>query len=416
MAKKPTLTPEPEISEPSPVAPVRPAKPDPGVIDGEATEIRDEPAEPPPAPEIDDAPPRPGSIPPGALPLAAIAGGLGALIGAAIALIAAFLLDPRAAALDRSRASLATLEHSVETQSIALAALDQRLSVLEKGANGLAKADALEALAGRVGALEATNAGDAAKSALEEARAASAAAAKALDLAGRAPPPAAANEDNDADALAPRLDALEARLAKLEGASTAAKTDAPKTEARLAPGDSVAPTDAPAIAVLALSLDERFAAGEPFAAELAALAKRGVGADALAALKPFAASGAPTPAAIAASWASVEPRVAAAATPPATSGWDRLLDHMRALVRIRRVGAPAGADDNDSRLTAIGDALAQGNLASALDTFALLPNAARVAGADWVKATAARQSAAAASAALRADALARLTAGKAGSD
>ncbi len=162
--------------------------------------------------------------------------------------------------------------------------------------------------------------------------------------------------------------------------------------------------------MLALSLDERFAAGAPFAAELAALAKRGVGADALAALKPFADSGAPTTAAIAASWANFAPRIAAAAEPPAASGWDRLLDHMRALVRIRRVGAAAD-DDADSRVAAIGSALAHGNLASALDIFALLPDAARAAGADWVKGASARQSAAGAAAALRADALSRLTAG-----
>ena len=100
--------------------------------------------------------------------------------------------------------------------------------------------------------------------------------------------------------------------------------------------------------MLALSLEQRFAAGAPFAAELAGLSQLGVGADALAPLKPFAESGAPSLSALAASWAKVEPAVAAATPPPERSGWDRLLDHMRALVRVRRVGE-AGEATNPGR-------------------------------------------------------------------
>ena len=433
MADDATRKPEPEIHEPPSVAPPRPTRPDPGVIEGEATEIHEDSPPPEAAPlsasataaeaadQTNGAPPRMGGFDFSALPLPAIAGGLGALIGAALALVAAWLIDPRAAALDSARGRLALLEHNAETQSAVEMTFDQRLAALEKGAGGFAKTGALDALGRRVGALETANAGDAAKTALDEARAARADAAKALDLAQRPASPSSAGAAPEAVALAPRLDrlendvaaaktslgALDQRLAKLEGASSA-----PKTEARLAPGADGAADDAPAAAVLALSLDERFAAGAPFAAELAALAKRGVGAAALAALKPFADSGAPTSAAIAAGWAAVEPRVAAADASPAASGWDRLLDHMRALVRIRRVGGAAGSDDPDARLRTIGAALARGDVPGALAAFSSLPDVARAAGADWAKTAAARQAAAAAAAALRADALAHLAAAK----
>ena len=81
-------------------------------------------------------------------------------------------------------------------------------------------------------------------------------------------------------------------------------------------------------------------------------------------------------------------------------------------MRIRRVGATAGSDDADSNVAAVGAALAQGDVAGALAAFAKLPEAARAAGADWLKAASARQGAATALAAIRADALGRLAAGK----
>ena len=236
---------------------------------------------------------------------------------------------------------------------------------------GAVKASALDALGRRLGALEA--AGGDAKAALDEARAARADAAKALAAAPAAPPSTNAAAPAEPSALEPRLakleadlaaadarlnqlDALDERLAKLEGATGAA----PKSDARVAMAKG-ASESAASIAVLALSLEQRFAAGAPFAAELAALSQLGVGADALAPLKPFAESGAPSLAALAASWAKVEPAVAAAAPPPERSGWDRLLDHMRALVRVRRVGEAAESDESEPPAARIGAALERGD-------------------------------------------------------
>ena len=169
---------------------------------------------------------------------------------------------------------------------------------------------------------------------------------------------------------------------------------------------------AASVAVLALSLEQRLAAGAPFAAELAALSQLGVGADALAPLKPFAESGAPSLSALAASWAKVEPAVAAAAPPPERSGWDRLLDHIRALVRVRRVGEAAGSDESEPPVARIGAALERGDLAAALEAYGRLPEASRAAGAAWADAAKAREAAAKAATALRADAIGGLAAAK----
>jgi hypothetical protein len=424
MAEDPIPSAEPEISAPPVTAPSSPARPEPAVIDGEATEIRDEAAEAAGAAPVEEAASplsgEPARLAAYAMPAAAGLGG--AILGAALALLAAWLIDPRAGALDDVRARLAALETSAQTQSAATAALDKRIAGLEAGAGGAVKGDALDALGRRVGALEAASAD--AKTALDEARAARADAAKALAAAQASPPPSNAAAPAEPSALEPRLaklesdlaaaearlgqlGALDERLARLEEPTGAA----PKSAARVAMAKGASESGA-SVAVLALSLEQRFAAGAPFAAELTALSQLGVGADALAPLKPFAESGAPPLSALAASWAKIAPAVAVAAPPPERSGWDRLVDHMRALVRIRRVGEAGGSDESDPPAARIGAALERGDLAAALDAFGQLPEASRAAGAPWADAAKARAAAAAAAAALRADAIGRIAAAK----
>jgi hypothetical protein len=414
MAEDPIPSAEPEISAPPPTVPPIPARPDPAVIDGEATEIRDETAASADAPPADAPPPEPNRVVPYVIPAAAGFGG--AILGAALALFAAWLIDPRAGALDDARARLAAVAKSAETQSTATAALDKRVATVEAGA---VKANALDALDRRVGALEAAD-GDV-KAALDQARAARAEAAKALAASQTLTNPAAAAEPSPleprlaklesdlaaADARLNQLGGLDQRLAKLEGATGAA----PKSDARVAMARGGSESAA-SIAVLVLSLEQRFAAGAPFATELAALSQFGVGADALAPLKRFAESGAPSLSALAAGWAKVEPAVAAAAPPPERSGWDRLLDHVRALVRVRRVGEAAASDESDPPVARIGAALERGDLAAALDAFGLLPEASRAAGAAWGDVAKARAAAAKAASALRADAIGSLAAAK----
>ena len=71
---------------------------------------------------------------------------------------------------------------------------------------------------------------------------------------------------------------------------------------------------------------------------------------------------------------------------------DRLLDHMRKLVRVRKVGEVAG-DDVEALAPRISAALARGDLAAALEAYSRLPDAARQAGRDWAKAAEARRAA-----------------------
>jgi len=451
---------EPEIVAPAAVPPSREPRRDPGVIEGEATEIHQAPpaeptaeaedeepateerateaptneepaieetaAGPPadaPAPEIRLRPPRAG------LPF--VAGALGALFGAALALAAASLVDPRAGALDAANRRLGALERGAEGQSVANANFDQRLAALEKSA---ANPD----FERRLGALEKSAAGlakaaagesQAAEAALAEARSARADAAKALALAAATGPSAPPVQNGapaafDAGALEARiakledewaalqpsgagLEALDDRLAKVESALAA-----PKSEARVAAAEVAPDRDGAAEAILAFSLDQRLNAGAPFAAELAALARLGADGGRLSALRPFADSGAPTPAALAASFAKIAPGLAAAAAPPSDEGViDRLLDHLRKLVRVRRVGEAAG-EDAEAVAPRIAAALARGDLAAALDAYKGLPDAARQAGRDWAETAAARQAAGAAAEGLRADAVARLAAAR----
>jgi len=398
---------EPEISAPPPSVPSSPARPDPGVIDGEAVEIRDETGGPAEPPRADAPPPEPNRLAPYVVPAAAGLGG--AILGAALALLGTWLIDPRAGALDDARARLAAIEKTADTQKTEAVALGKRVATLEADA---VKASALDALARRVGALE-TSGGDA-KTALDEAHAARADAAKALAAAQTAPISTNAAAPTEPSALAPRLAKLEgdlaaadARLIRLEGSTGAA----PKSDARVAMATGGS-QNAASVAVLALSLEQCFVAGAPFAAELAALSQLGVAADALAPLKPFAESGAPSRSAVIASWAKVEPAVAAAAPPPERSGWDRLVDHMRALVRVHRVGEAVGGGEFDPPIAQVGAALERGDLAAALAAFDQLPQASRAAGASWADAAKARAAAAKAASALRAEAIGRLAAAK----
>src|SRR5271154_1059635 len=104
---------EPEIVAPTPAAapPRNEPRHDPGVIEAEATELHEAASEAEPAPEPvaaepadEPKPEEPATldqpVPSAGFGRPLLAGALGALIGAAIALAAAIWLDPRAAALD----------------------------------------------------------------------------------------------------------------------------------------------------------------------------------------------------------------------------------------------------------------------------------------------------------------------------
>ena len=313
---------EPEIAGPAAggaAPPSREPRHDPGVIEGEAREILESPPPEPAAAEAAKEEPaaEPAADAPEIRPRTRssgfpfVAGALGALFGAALALGAAWLVDPRAAALGAATSHLAALERGAEGQSEANANFDKRLVALEASEPGAAKAAALEALGRRVAALEsAAGQSEAARATLQtalgEAHAARADAAKALAFAAgtaataAAPVPGGAPAPFDAGALDARIGKLESELAGLKSpaadlgalddrlAKIESALGAPKSEARVAAAEVAPSRDGAAEAILAISLNGRLDAGASFAPELTALARLGADEGKLSALRPFA--------------------------------------------------------------------------------------------------------------------------------
>ena len=437
------------------------------MIEGEATELPSAGAEPSPseAPEdfVATEPPQatepdaPASIPDraGSGPRertsghAFVWGISGALLGGAAALFGAWYFEPAAESPDNLTARESALDASVASQSAAAKALDARIGALESAQAGFAKASALDAIDKRIAKLESASIAPGAVAAAEaDARAARDDATKALAQAAAAgqandkpaPPPPTPPADPriaeltaDQAALAAKVDKLEVglggRIDKLDAAlgDRIGKTEtalgdrigkieaalaAPKMELRVPPTEVAPKSDFAAQAIAALALEQRLRAGEPFAAEWAALSRLGADNDALAKLKPYSDQGAPTTAALAASFAKIAPDLVPADNPESGDGVvDRMLDHVRKLVRVRAVGEVAG-DDPVALVSQIQAALARGQTAAALGLYARLPEAARKAGADWAKTAAARVAADAAAASLRDSAIDRLAAAR----
>ena len=254
---------------------------------------------------------------------------------------------------------------------------------------------------------------------------AKAAANKAPGPTGSAPPVATIAAAPTDDALAGRVAKLEAafaepapnpEVAKLATSEGALRDRIAKLETALAAQQGVAETIPPAVAksldpvaeaVAAISLAQRLAEGEPYAAEFAALAKSGADGGALAALKPYADSGAPTSWKLAVAFAKLAPSF----TSPANTGTkgvivDQVMDKLRALVKVHTVGEIPG-DDPAALASQISAALARGDVAAALAIEAKLPEAARSAAAGWAKDAAGMENATAAARSLAETALKR---------
>jgi hypothetical protein len=424
----------PAEGEPSPSeAPENFASPQPPQAEADfaSTEPPRAPAEPEaPAPIPDRADPTPRERKSGR---AFVWGLCGAVLGGAAALFGAWYFEPGAG----SPPDLTALEASAAAQSATAKALDARIGTLESAQAGFAKAAALDAIDKRIAKLESASVDPGAVATAEaDARAARDEAAKALAQAAAAgqagdkpaqptapaPDPRIAPLTADEAALAGRVDKLEAelegridkldtglgdRIGKIEAALAA-----PKMETRVPPTEVAPKSDFAAQAIAALALEQRLGAGEPFAAEWAALSRLGADSGALAKLKPYSDTGAPTSAALAVSFAKIAPDLVAADNPEnGDSVMDRMLDHVRKLVRVRAVGEVAG-DDPVALVSQIQAALARGQTAQALGLYARLPEAARKAGADWARTADARVAADAAAASLRDGAIRQLAAAK----
>lgn len=408
---------------------------DPGVIEGEvAPHGAAEDAPPSASGAGQDAPPSaPGAKAAGQPPSSArgnsagargfAAGALAGLIVSALAAGAGYYYLTQKAGVDEQAAGrLAGLETQAQRASdsleagakreiAAVASLDKRIAALE----GAAAASAAAGLDKRLDALDAANAENAPKI------------AAATQLAERLTTQVA-NSSADVDAARAEISSLSTRVSKLEAgtalasvgpdvAALGARIDkveaalaAQKSETRVAPEKPSAEGDPAAIAIIAVALRDRLAAGAALGPEFAALRRLGVEPARLAALEAVA-NGAPTDGALAASFAAAAPKVLAATSNGEQGGAvDRFLAHMRGLVRVRDLNETEG-DDPQALVSQIEAESRRGDIAGALAAFGKLPQAGREAAGDWPTEAAARQAADAALQGIRESAIERLAGG-----
>ncbi len=381
-------------------APVnRDARREPEVIEGEVAARDPDGGASSPDPTAADPPAAKAAPRTGARGL--LAGVIGGLIVSALGLGAGYaLLTSKAdvsetanrlsAAEAQARQTNDAIAAEAKRESAAVASLEKRISALEASDKATNAAD----LDKRVTALEATSAGNGAAS-----EAIQRLAAQAKDLRA------------DVDAEKGELPELSARVAKLESdapkasaagsdlAPLAARVEklesalaAPKTETRAAAEKPAVADNAATIAIVAEVAEERLRSGVGFAPELATLARLGVDSAALAPLEPVV-NGAPTNAALAASFSAVAPHILAATSAPETGGvTDRFLAHLHNLVRVRDLNETAG-DDPQALVSQIEAASRRGDIGTALASFDKLPEAARKAAGDWPTLARARQAA-----------------------
>jgi hypothetical protein len=404
-------------------APVnRDARREPEVIEGEIAARGTDDSESPPFPtaaETRTDPPPPPSAARGASARGILGGAVAGLIVSALGLGAGYtLLAPktdqsdapaRLSALEtQARQTNDAIAAEANRESTALAALEKRITALEASAGASNSGD----LDKRVTALEAANAGNGAASDATQRLAAQAKDLRAdvdaekgqlPDLSARV-----AKLESDApkaNAASSDLAALAARIDKVEGALAAPKNETRAAEEKLAAADNIT-----TIAIVAEVAEERLRSGAGFGPELAALQRLGVDSTALAPLQAVV-NGAPTNAALAASFNAVAPHILAAAA-PADKGSvkDRFLAHLEGLVKVRELNETAG-DDPQALVSQIEAMSRRGDIAGALVAFDKLPEAARKAAGDWPTLARARQAADAALQSIREAAVGRLEGG-----
>ncbi len=192
-------------------------------------------------------------------------------------------------------------------------------------------------------------------------------------------------KDASAGPSAAELDALQKRIAGLEQSAKAAREEIAKAGA----ADTAA-----RLALSAASLRDAVLGGAPYAAVLAQAKSLGADAKTLAPLEPFAASGVPSPAALAQELRALLPGMikTSGAQTPAGGFLERLQANAGQLVRIRPVDAPPG-DDASAVLARVEVAAAHADIGAALGELGKLPDAARAPAQAWIKKAEARQAA-----------------------
>ena len=342
-------------------------------------------------------------------------------------------LDQRVGALEgsSSEAAIAAVDKHVGALQVANDAIDKRLGALQAANDAIDKRlgelqAASDAVDKRLGELQSGN-GDEAPRIASTMQAVQTLTGQVKDLR------------SDVNAAQSEIPSLEARVAKLESgppqavaadlsAATArldkieAQFAATKNETRVAIEKASASDNPAAVAILAESVRDKLDRGAPFQTDLTGLERLRVEPAKLAPLKAVV-DGAPSDSALAADFEAVRSKVLAAAAPTEGSGGppgaqggateassrlvDRLLAHLRDLVRVRKLNeapgqgpqALASAIEADSR---------RGDLSGALAAFAKLPEPSRQAASAWASAAEQRLAAEAAIQSIREAAVAQL--------
>lgn len=181
------------------------------------------------------------------------------------------------------------------------------------------------------------------------------------------------------------FDTLQQRIAVLEQSAKAAREEIAKTSS----GDSAARQ-----ALSAAALRDAVVSGAPFAAELAQAKSLGAIGKEISVLEPFAATGIPSPAALAQELHNLLPAMVNLAGSQAPQGGflERLQANAGKLVRIRPVDAPP-SDDPLAVLSRIENDVAKSDVAAALADLGKLPNPIRAPAQDWISKAQAREGA-----------------------
>lgn len=202
--------------------------------------------------------------------------------------------------------------------------------------------------------------------------------------------------DEEIRAQAAAAQALVARITALEGARAQAGEAGKRA----------------ALVVGLSSLRGAVERGQPFAAELKAVAALGLPADAARTLETHAERGVPTGPALAQRFSALAPALLRAAPARASDGTliDRLTATAQNLVRVRPVGEAAG-DDVPTVVSRMEARLRRGDVAGALADLERLPEPVRALAASWAAEARARVAAEATLRRLTLDATAALTGG-----
>jgi len=194
---------------------------------------------------------------------------------------------------------------------------------------------------------------------------------------------------NSSSGISPAdLDALQKRMAALEQSAKAARDDIAKASS----------TDIAArLALSAAGLRDAVASGVPFTAELAQAKSLGADDKILAPLAPFAATGVPTPPALAQELRALLPAMLKISGAQAPEGGflERLQANAGKLVRVRPVDAPPG-DDPSAVLARLEIDAAKADIAAALADLGKLADATRAPAQAWIERAKVRQAALAA--------------------